>query len=32
MKKKILEKTSPHSGKSSHYKPNDALLEFLKAL
>ena len=32
MKKKILEKTLPHSGKSNHYKPNDALLEFLKAL
>ncbi len=32
MKKEILEKTTPHGGKSGHYKPDDALLEFLKTL
>ena len=32
MKKKILEKTTPHGGKSGHYKPEDALLKFLKNL
>lgn len=32
MKEKILEKTSPHNGLSVRYKPDDALLTFLKAL
>jgi integrase/recombinase XerD len=32
MKEKILEKTSPHNGQPVRYKPDDALLAFLKSL
>jgi site-specific recombinase XerD len=32
MKEKILAKTTPHQGCPGIYKPDDALLEFLKAL
>ena len=32
MKEKILAKTMPHEGSPSIYKPDDALLAFLKAL
>jgi integrase/recombinase XerD len=32
MKEKILEKTAPHNGLSVCYKPDDALLTFLKTL
>lgn len=32
MKKKMLEKVSPHNERPVHYKPDDALLAFLKLL
>ena len=32
MKEKVLGKTTPHEGSLEVYRPNDALLEFLKAL
>jgi site-specific recombinase XerD len=32
MKEKALAKTTPHDGYSGVYKPDDALLAFLKAL
>jgi integrase/recombinase XerD len=32
MKQKILDKTTPHEGRPGVYKPDDALLAFLKAL
>jgi site-specific recombinase XerD len=32
MKQKILAKTTPHEGCAGIYKPDDALLAFLKAL
>ncbi len=32
MKKKLLEKVSPHNEKTVHYKPDDTLLAFLKSL
>ena len=32
MKQKVLDKTTPHEGCTAVYKPNDALLAFLKAL
>ena len=32
MKEKVLAKTRPHEGSPAIYKPDDALLAFLKAL
>ena len=32
MKEKVLAKTMPHEGSPAVYKPDDALLAFLKAL
>lgn len=32
MKRKALEKVSPHEGKSSQFKPDDALMSYLKSL
>jgi integrase/recombinase XerD len=32
LKEQVLEKTTPHSGKPSRYRPGDQLLEFLRTL
>ena len=32
MKRKALDKVSPHEGKSSRFKPDDVLLSYLKSL